>query len=84
MLIQLTVEMPDDALSVLRKSPEDFAREMKLSALCKWYELGLVSQGKAAHLAGMSRSEFFDVLSRYGVSPFQETPEDLDEELARG
>lgn len=84
MPIQLTVEMPDDALSVLRKTPEDFARELKFSALCKWYELGLVSQGKAAHLAGLSRSEFFDVLSRYGVSPFQETQQDIDDELARG
>jgi predicted HTH domain antitoxin len=43
----------------------------------KWYEQELVSQGRAAEIAGVSRSEFIDALGRYGVSPFQDTLEEL-------
>jgi len=50
----------------------------------KWYEMGTVSQSKAAEIAGVSRHEFLDGLARFNVSPFQETPEDLAEELRRG
>jgi predicted HTH domain antitoxin len=82
--ISVCLEFPEDALSVLRKSPQDFAREMKLAAVCKWYELGLLSQAKAAQVAGLSRRAFLDLLSSYGVSPFQTTAEELREELERG
>ena len=43
-----------------------------------------LSQSKAAELAGISRAEFLDSLSGYGVSPFQVTPEELEREVARG
>jgi predicted HTH domain antitoxin len=43
----------------------------------KWYELHLVSQGRAAEIAGLSRAEFMDALGRYGVSPFQQTADDI-------
>ena len=84
MNVQLTIEVPLDAFSVLRKSREQFARELKLAAICKWYELGMVSQAKGAALAGVSRAEFLHVLSRYQVTPFQTTPEELTEEARRG
>jgi predicted HTH domain antitoxin len=43
----------------------------------KWYELGRISQGRAAEIAGLSRAEFIDALGGYGVSPFQETLEEV-------
>jgi predicted HTH domain antitoxin len=84
MSTQITIDLPDDAFSALRRSPEDFVKEMRLAAAVKWYEIGLVSQSKAAELAGISRQHFLEALSRFQVSPFQETPEELAEELARG
>jgi len=57
---------------------------MRLAAAAKWYEIGLVSQAKAAELAGVSRERFIQALSRFRVSPFQETPEELAEEMNRG
>jgi predicted HTH domain antitoxin len=79
----ITIDLPDDAFSALRSSPEDFVREMRLAAAAKWYEIGLVSQSKAAQLAGVSRERFLDALSRLQVSPFQETPEELTAEVTR-
>lgn len=77
----LTLELPDDAFSALRQSPEEFGRELRLAAAIKWYEMERISQGKAAELAGLSRSAFIEALSRYGVSPIQVDPGALDEEV---
>ncbi len=57
---------------------------MRIAAAVKWYEIGAVSQAKAAELAGLSRSDFMEALSRLSVSPFQETPEELEQEFVRG
>ncbi len=83
MSVQLSITVPEEAFSILRKSREDFAQELKLAAICKWYEMGMVSQSKAAVMAGLSRAELLTVLSRYGVSPFQVTGDELREELDR-
>jgi predicted HTH domain antitoxin len=66
----------------LGKEPDELAREMKIAAAVKWYELGEISQGKAAEIAGLNRIEFMDILIRYKVSPFQYTAEELAEEIA--
>ena len=79
MSVQVILELPEDVFSILRTSPSEFARELRLAAAVKWYEVGRISQEKAAGLAGMSRVEFIDALSLFGVSPIQVT----DEELAR-
>lgn len=56
---------------------------MRIAAAVKWYELGQLSQGKAAEVAGLTRAEFIEALSRFQVSPFQYTAEELAEDLAR-
>jgi predicted HTH domain antitoxin len=82
MATQITIELPDDAFSALRSNPGDFVREMRLAAAAKWYEIGLVSQSKAAELAGVSRERFLEALVRLRVSPFQETPEEVAEGIS--
>ncbi len=80
---KITIELPESAFSILRMSPEEFTRELRLAAAVKWYELGRISQSKAAELAGLSRQAFLDALGRFGVSPFQVTAQELEEELNR-
>jgi len=84
MPVQITIELPEEVFSALRSAPDDFVRQMRLAAAVKWYELGILTQSKAAEVAGVSRQGFFAALARFNVSPFQVTPTDLAEELARG
>ncbi len=83
MSIHVGLDIPEGAFSALRTSPEDFTRQMRAAASVKWYELGMVSQSKAAEIAGLSRVEFIETCSRMKVSPFQETPEELAGEIER-
>lgn len=83
MTVQISIELPEGAFCALRISPENFVQEMRLAAAVKWYEVGMISQSKAAEIAGVSRQKFLEALSRFNVSPFQETPEELAQELMR-
>ncbi len=82
MAVQLTITLPETSFSIFREEPDRFARELLLAAAVKWYEMGKVSQSKAAELTGLSRTQFLDVLARFEVSPFQTTSEELMEEAA--
>jgi predicted HTH domain antitoxin len=83
MMVRVTFEMPEEALTALRKEPNDFARELRLAAAVKWYEMKMISQERAARVAGVSRAEFLDALGRFAVSPFQYGPEEILEEAGR-
>jgi predicted HTH domain antitoxin len=51
-------------------------------AALKMFELGKLSSGKAAELAGMSRVEFFAACGRYRVSIFNYPDDEIQSELA--
>lgn len=80
-MTEVTLSVPETAFAALQKDPDEFAREMRLAAAVKWYEVGVLSQERAAEIAGVSRSEFIKALSRFQVSPFQYTETELREEL---
>ncbi|MGH9380166.1 MAG: UPF0175 family protein [Thermoanaerobaculia bacterium] len=79
---QLTIPFSDDLLLSLKESPEEFAAEARLLLATKLYELGRVSTGRAAELAGMSRVEFMLSLHRFGLSPVGVDPDELESDLA--
>jgi predicted HTH domain antitoxin len=54
---------------------------MRIAAAVQWYAQGIVSQGKAAELAGLTRSEFLEELYRRRVPACQVTAEELTDEI---
>lgn len=67
----LTIKYSDDVLLSLKESKKQFEEEAKYFLALKLYELGKISSGKAARLAGLNRVDFLKRLAQYRVSPFQ-------------
>lgn len=83
--IQVSIELPQDVFSALRREPVAFVQEMRLAAAVKWYEMEHISQAKAAEIAGVSRVEFLAALTRYDATPFQyQSANDLINEVVDG
>lgn len=55
--------------------------EAKLLLAIKLYEVGKVSLGKTAKLAGYSKRSFIEILGKYRVPVFAYSPEELREEV---
>lgn len=55
-MTNVAFQVPEGVLASLRYDPVRFGRECRLAAAVKWYESGMVSQGRAAEIAGVSRS----------------------------
>lgn len=82
-MAEIVFDFPPTVFSALRKSPSEFAAEMRLAAALHWYSQGTISQGKAAEIAGLSRAELLEELHRRKIPAIQVTPEELEEELRR-
>ena len=75
---QVTFSLSDDTLLALRATPETGRRRGSLLASAvKLYELGRLSSGTAAQLAGVPRTLFLTKLADYGVATFRLTEDDL-------
>lgn len=80
-MVQVSIELPREIFSALRQDPAGFVREMRVAAAVKWYENKIISQSKAAEIAGLSRSEFINALNQFTVSPFQYSADEIVSEV---
>ena len=80
----VTIELPDDVFSTLRRSPREVEKEVRLAAAIDWYRRGVISQGRAAEIAGIPRADFIDALAAREIEVAQIDFDALDRDLARG
>ncbi len=78
---ELTIQYPKGFEDSVHLAKEEMEQHLRLMAALKMFELGKISSGKAAELAGLSRVEFFETCGRYRVSLFNYREEEIKEEL---
>ncbi len=79
----LTIDYPEDLEKAVSTTRLEFEAQIRLMAALKMFELGKLSSGKAAQLAGISRVEFFEMCGRYHVPIINYTAEELEAELTQ-
>jgi predicted HTH domain antitoxin len=80
-MTEISLELSDEVLSSSIDEPETLSRAILTAAAVKLYQNRKLSSGKAAQLAGLSRIEFFEKLSRADVPLYDPSPEELTAEL---
>ena len=74
---QIVLDVPNESLLALRTMPEAVGVRLLLAAAVKLYEIGELSSGAAASLAGLPRVAFLSRLADFGVDTFRLTEEEL-------
>lgn len=80
---QIVIDVPEKVLLAEKTDEIAFGQELKILAAMKLYELGRLSSGRAAELAGLTRVEFLQSLNKYHIFPFASELEDLEQEHAK-
>lgn len=82
-LQEFKVKYPSGFEDAVHLTRSELEQQVLLMAALKMFELGKVSSGKAAELAGMSRVEFLEACGRYRVSIFNYPDEEVEAELRK-
>ena len=83
--MSITLDIPNRVYEALHVTPDEAEPRLKLELAVALYAQNVLSLGKAAELAGMSRLDLNDILAERGIT-MHYGQEDLDEDLsyARG
>jgi predicted HTH domain antitoxin len=80
-MTNLSLSIPDEILVALKATPDDVASTIRFAASVKLYEMGRLSSGAAAQLAGVPKPYFLAHLAEYGVATFDLSEEELSHDL---
>ncbi|MDK2916506.1 MAG: hypothetical protein PWR25_1063 [Euryarchaeota archaeon] len=80
-MADLTITVPEDIVQALRPPPDTVAAELQRELAVALYQRGILSSGKAAALAGMTRWEWEEQLGARKI-PRHYADEDLDQDIA--
>ena len=74
----IEVKIPKELLIGMEK--EKLVEEIKLFTAMRFYEMNVLSLGKAAELAGKDKDDFMESLSEHGIDVVRYSKDELDEE----
>jgi len=80
---EVTIPYPAGLEESVQTTSGEIQQQIRLMAALKMFELGKLSSGKAAELAGLSRVGFFEACGRYKVSVFNYPADELADEIQR-
>jgi hypothetical protein len=83
-MTELVISLPDTTSLALKVPAEAVGKVLLLAAAAKLFEMGRLSSGAAAELAGIPKPVFLAKLADYGVSTFDLKSEELQREMLPG
>lgn len=86
MTTTMQIDCGSELAVALGRRVTEVEQELRLASALKLFDLGRISSGLAARLAGVSRVEFLNLCGQYDVSIFQQNEQELvsDFEAALG
>ena len=78
----IEIKYPETIPAVLNLSPETFEKEAKFGLAVKLYEMGRLTSGQAAQMAGVSHATFLLECRRYGAASVEWDQAEIDAEFA--
>jgi predicted HTH domain antitoxin len=77
----IEIKYPSGFEMAVQLTQFELEQHLCLMAALKMFELGKVSSGKAAELAGLSRTDFFETCGKYKISIFNYNDDEIASEL---
>lgn len=77
----VTIPYPEGLPQTLKLSDSEFSDEVRFLAAAKFYELGKISSGKAAKMAGLDRISFIERLGHYKIPAINIQAEEIEKEI---
>ena len=79
--VSVELELPEEVLEALEE--KNVAKKAKEALVMELLREHHISQGKAAEVLGISRSDLFPLMTKHQVAVIDLTPEELDLEMQK-
>lgn len=81
--VTVHLELPRDLLGALNVPETGLGPRLKELIALELFREGQISSGKAAELLNLPKAKFIQLLARYNINYFTESPAELEADLTR-
>jgi len=78
---EVRITLPEGLTEALKMTKQEFENEARLILAAKLFEMGRVSAGMAARIAGVDKVTFLHLLHKYGVPAINLKGEEVEREI---